>query len=116
MTASRFVTRNLIALLIGLSAPYAHAETIGFAMADGKSWNATTSDGHRMKITFFADGRAKMNVAIMSRALTWQPTKDGLCLTGVPGGNGGPKCLRLARTSTGYVGYEGGKVKMTLSR
>jgi hypothetical protein len=101
------------AITLALTSPSFSQDSPSSAVADGQPWTSTTPDGKKMKITFFPDGRSKIKVGLMGMAVTWQPTTDGLCLIGTPQGD---KCMRLEKTATGYVGYEGGAATMTLSR
>jgi hypothetical protein len=88
------------------------AESPAAALADGRPWTATTAEGQTMRITFFADGTARMSLGIMSRRVSWQPTADGFCLDSPRG----RRCLTLVPTEGGFVGKDGEAVAMTLQR
>lgn len=98
--------------LFTLAPQRASAESPSAAVADGKPWSVTTDDGHKMKITFYPDGTAKLKLGIMSKTASWTPTETGLCLDG-PRGN---RCLTLIRTENGFIGKDGDAVAMTLQR
>jgi hypothetical protein len=95
------------------SQAFAQATPISSVIADGEPWNITMANGKTMKLTLSPDGSARMRIGIMSRKLGWEPTPEGLCLTGMPGGG---KCVALIRTETGYAGMENGKAVFVLER
>jgi hypothetical protein len=101
-------------IAVALLAPFAGygQEGPSAMVADGKPWTSV-QDGRSVTITFFPDGTARIKLGLMRRAATWQPTTDGFCLKGLPDGG---RCLRLEKTSNGYIGYEGDVAVMTLSR
>jgi len=81
------------------------ADGISSQITDGKPWFITTPDGMNMWLTLNPDGTGTMNVAIMSKSLTWTPTADGLCLKGLPQGEG-TKCLVMRQRGDGYEGTD----------
>jgi len=114
MTARRFATALALALCLQATPLAALAQqSPAHAVADVKAWSATGPGGRKIKMTFYPDGQAKMEMGIMSKSFSWSPTDDGFCLSGMP--NGG-KCVRLEPSATGYVGYEGDTPTIQLSR
>ncbi|AZL59527.1 hypothetical protein EI545_12200 [Tabrizicola piscis] len=103
-----------VTLVVAISLPLAaNAESPASTVADGKPWNLTAPNGRKMAITFFQDGKVKMKMGMMSRNMTWQPTKEGICLIGTPNGD---RCMRLEPTANGFVGFNGEEQTLTLSR
>ena len=116
MTLRKHTSRTLImsvAALTLLGADTAGAESLASQVADGKPWTSTTQNGRSVRMTFNADGSARIKFGVMSRRLTWTPTADGLCLHGMPDS---PKCITLTKVSGGYAGSENGQRVFVLSR
>jgi hypothetical protein len=93
--------------------PMARAESPAYAVADGKPWSMVGPNGREMTIIFFSDSKVRMKMGFMSRSMAWQPTKDGMCLTGGPGGN---RCIRLEATDNGFIGTNGNEAPLVLTR
>ncbi|MGL5010762.1 MAG: hypothetical protein ACRC6I_12840 [Paracoccaceae bacterium] len=89
------------------------AESPAYTLADGKPWNSTGPNGRTVTLTLFPDGNVKMNMGMISQHLTWQPTEDGLCLIGAPGGD---QCMRLEQTNNGFVGFNGDEPSFIFAR
>ena len=83
------------------------------AIADGKPWQMTTSDGKKMRLTINPNNTGTMEMFVMKRAITWKPTPTGFCINGTPQGE---KCLVLEKTAHGYKGKGNDGLSMTLIR
>ncbi len=83
-------------------------------IADGRSWRITMEDGRVGALTLFQNGTGKMAGGPMELAPKWRPTRDGLCLK--PGALLPERCVRLVRTSSGYIGLQDGKQAFKLER
>ncbi|MGL4236383.1 hypothetical protein [Tabrizicola sp.] len=111
---NRFPVLRMLAAALLLALPSgALAESPAALVADGNPWAATMPNGRDVTITFFPDGRVTVKMGMMSRKMTWQPTEDGLCLFGGPGGD---RCIRLEPTANGFVGFDGEEQALSLSR
>lgn len=90
-----------------LAAP--HAVRI---VADGKPWFAVPDAGPQARLTLSPDGTGVFD-GPMKIATTWQIKGEEICLNlqGI-----GVKCLRFVQTQTGFNGFEGRKLSITLSR
>jgi hypothetical protein len=114
MTRSTIFRSIAFATALAMSAGMSFAETgPATAIADGQPWSAIGPNGQAMILIFYPDGQVRAKLGIMRMSMTWEPTTDGLCLSGGPGGQ---RCITFIKTETGYQGIENGQVTLQLSR
>ena len=114
MPPSRLLMRlAVLAVVSVLSVRGAQGEDVSAVLADGKPSHTTGPNGRPMSLTFSPDGTVRMQMGILSRRMTWTPSAEGVCLKGGPGGD---RCLRLERTAQGFIGHDGDRPPLTLSR
>jgi hypothetical protein len=114
MTRVKFILGIAFATSIAMSAGITLAQSSpSAAIADGQPWNTIGPRGRAMTLTFYPDGSVRIDMGTKRMSMTWEPTDDGMCLSGGPGGE---KCITFIKTDTGYQGVENGQVTMQLSR
>lgn len=82
------------------------------AVADGKPWSVTTSEGRQAKMTLNSDGSGKFEGPI-TMTITWQINGEEMCLNLKMAGT---KCLRFRAIKGGYQGFQGQAVDLTFVR
>lgn len=103
-----------LAGMVGVFGVQARAESpYRKSLVDSKPWHTITDDGREVNLTFKPDGSAVIKLGIMSHALSWDATADGLCLRGTPKGD---VCMHLEKIKNGYVGFKGKDAVMTFTR
>lgn len=112
MQTKQFLYSGLLVVAFAMPTAVA-AESLAYTLADGKPWASNGPNGRKVTLTFFPNGKVKMKMGMMSQNLTWQPTKDGLCIISTPRGD---QCMRLEQTDNGFVGFNGDEPSFVFAR
>ena len=110
---------NVVSLFFTVISAVAAAEPslkgadIPRALADGRPWSATMTDGETARMIFLADGSGEFD-GPKRMPTTWRVGGDRLCvrMSLLPKS----KCVTLRRSGTGFEAYEGAELIFRLSR